>query len=103
VGERSGLSEAASIIDVVEEALNRYNKYRSPEATAELAGVSGDTIKVIFKGSFKNTCGFIDWIEDLRYILEDYGVDSCIEEIRETEDGAVALFRVKSINLEKKN
>ena len=97
------MNESVGIADFVEKALNRYNKYRRPEAAAELAGISGCNIIIIFKGSFKNTCGFIDWIEDLRYILEDYGVDSCIEEIRETEDGAVALFRVKSINLEKKN
>ncbi len=98
-GERFMLSKVREAID---KAIREYNKYRSPEATAEVIGFSSEKLNIIFKGIFKNTCGFIDWIEDLKYILEKYGVITSIEKIVETYDGAIVLFRVKSINLKTK-
>ncbi len=86
---------------LVLEAIGMYNRYREPEAHAELVSinmVSGEfTIK--FQGSFVTTCGLYDWIEDLRYILEELGLNVVLEKVIEPENPLenwrIAIFRVR--------
>lgn len=52
-------------------AINRYNMYRSKEANARLISIEGGKITVEFTGSFCYSCGFYDWIDDLKYELMD--------------------------------
>ena len=50
--------------------------------------------KLSFKGSFCETCGFYDYFDDLRYILEDnYGRKTVIESFLEVPCGAEVEFK----------
>ncbi len=79
-------------------AIETYNRYRSPEATAEIISYNNNVLTVRFKGSFCYTCGINDWIEDLKYVLEDHGIEAeIVEIIEESENTRLASFRIKSI------
>ncbi len=83
---------------LVEQAINLYNRFRAPEAVAKLVDIHGDRITVKFEGNFCKTCGINDWVEDMKYVLEDLGVDAELVEIREPElpeDYRVGVFRIK--------
>lgn len=56
---------AGTLREAVEEALQRYNAFRAPEARAELLELSGNVATVRFTGSFCRTCGVYDYFEDL--------------------------------------
>ena len=87
----------------IAEAIEEYNRYRSPEAIAEIIDYKDKDLTVRFAGSFCFTCGINDWIEDLKYVLEDHGVEAeIIEIIEENETGRVAKFRVRKIALGKR-
>ena len=77
---RCGHSE---VEDIVKKAIDEYNRYRSPEANAELVdlNLSRGTLLVRFAGSFCMTCGLIDWIEDLAYIIEDHGIKAKLMDV----------------------
>ncbi len=88
------------IPDEVIDAIKNYNKYRSPEATAEIISYKDDVLTVRFTGSFCFTCGVNDWIEDLKYVLEDYGVEAEITEIiEESETSRIARFNIRKIGV----
>ncbi|MEB2836432.1 MAG: hypothetical protein GSR80_001593 [Desulfurococcales archaeon] len=72
--------------EAVRRAIDRYNAYRAPEARAELVSLSGRKLVVRISGSFTETCGVNDWIEDLVYTLEDEGVKARIVKIIEPEN-----------------
>lgn len=83
---------------LVEQAISLYNRFRAPEAVARLVDIHGNRITVKFEGSFCKTCGINDWIEDMKYVLEDLGVDAELVEIREPglpEDHRVGVFQIK--------
>lgn len=81
--------------DVVKKAIELYNRYRSPEAQAELVSVLGEEVVLVFRGSFCKTCGVLDWIEDFCYVVEDLGLECKLESATELEEGAwAAKFRV---------
>ena len=79
----------------IEMAIEKFNKYRYPEAFARLEEVSSKTIRVSFEGIFKETCGFYDYFEDLLVFLDELGIDAWIEEIQETEEGADVIFSLE--------
>jgi len=84
----------------VEEAVSLYNRYRKPEAEAVVEDLSGDTVRVVFRGSFCRTCGIRDWVEDFKYILESLGVENDLVEYIEPEDDEytrIGVFRIKAI------
>ena len=75
------ISDTATYLPVdVREAARRaaelYNRYRAPEAEAEVVMVAGDLIVVVFRGPFCVTCGADDWVEDYKYVLEDLGAEA---------------------------
>ena len=86
---------------LIDEAIERYNRYRSPESTARLVRIEGDRVIVYFDGSFCLTCGINDWVEDLVFVLEDLGVEAELVEVIEPEDPfsdetwRIGVFRVR--------
>ncbi len=86
------------------EAIKTYNRFRSPEARAELVSIGDDKITVRFTGSFCETCGIRDWVEDLVYVLEDHGVEAELAAYIEPpgdEDSRIGVFRIKGLLKEK--
>jgi superoxide reductase len=81
-----------SLRKMVEEAIEEYNKYRSPEATAKLVSMNGKILRIEFLGPYCRTCGFYDYFEDFVYVLEDFGTKSQIDEVEETDNGAIVTF-----------
>lgn len=59
-----------SLEDAVVEAINEYNKYRSPEAKAKLVKISEKELILDFEGTFCRTCGVYDYFEDFIYELQ---------------------------------
>lgn len=77
-------------------AIEEFNKYRVPEVKAKLISFKGGTFLVEFTGSFCETCGFYDYFDDFRILIEDnYGLKTEIKEIEEIYEGAVVKFEVK--------
>jgi superoxide reductase len=73
-------------------ALEEFNKYRVPEVKARLDSIKDDALVVEFTGSFCETCGFYDYFDDFKFILDDHGVTAAIDEIEEIYEGAVVWF-----------
>lgn len=84
----------------IEEAVRRYNMYRSPEAVAEIIKEENGKVYIVFSGRFCHTCGVTDWIEDLAYEMRDLGLDARLVEVLELEgsdeDYRIGVFEVKS-------
>ena len=80
----------------LKESISEYNKYRTPEATAKLVSIDNNNLKIEFKGHFCFTCGFYDYFDDLRFLLEDNNIISEIVKIDEIDQGAVVTFKIKS-------
>jgi len=83
------------IKSLIEKAIEKYNKYRSPEATAKLVSFSEKSFVVEFSGSFCKTCGFYDYFDDFRIVLGEFGIKVKIKEIRETEAGGIVKYEVE--------
>jgi len=84
----------------VSEAICEYNRYRGAKARAELLSFDGARAVVKFKGPFCYTCGVLDWVEDLKYLMESMGLRAEVEEVVEPRDPQeawrVAVFRLVS-------
>jgi hypothetical protein len=78
---------------LVLKAIEGYNRYRSPEATARLVGVEKDGFVIEFEGAFCLSCGVRDYFEDFIYELEDLNRNYRAE-IKETEQTGSQSFRV---------
>ncbi len=61
---------------VLTEAIETYNEYRSPMATAALVESDADSFVVRFEGPFCRMCCDYDYVEDLIYELEAFGLDA---------------------------
>lgn len=88
---------SVSVRDAVERTIRKYNRYRSPEATAELLELKGNRAVVKFSGPFCWTCGVTDYVEDFVYELadvSDFEVAISELEFREDEDAIVAEFEI---------
>lgn len=88
-----------SYIEKIGKAIEEFNKYRSPEANARLISRDVKSFIVEFTGPFCTTCGFYDYFDDLRIILEDSKLKSEIKEIEETDEGAIVKFNLINIRL----
>jgi hypothetical protein len=80
--------------DLVSRAIEVYNKYRSPEATAKLVEAEKDGFIVEFKGPFCQSCGVNEYFEDLIYDLEAINC-SLRAEIKAIEPLGPQSFRVQ--------
>ena len=52
-------------------ACENFNKYRNPEATAELVKIDKRSFIIDFNGSFCLSCGVRDYFEDLIFEIKD--------------------------------
>ncbi len=84
----------SSFNEKIGKAVEEYNKYRSPEATARLVSWSEGSFVIKFTGPFCNTCGFYDYFDDLIILLEDLRLKSRIVEIEEIDQGAIVKFKI---------
>ncbi len=88
--------------NIAKKALEDYNKIRAPEAVAKLLKIEENLLYIEFSGSYCETCGLYDWIEDFKYVLEDLGVKADIINVIEPEDPRddrrIGVFRVNDIN-----
>jgi superoxide reductase len=76
------------------EAIREFNKYRIPEIKADLACFEDKAFYIKFTGTFCETCGFYDYFDDFRILLEDdYGSETKITEIEEIHRGALVKFQ----------
>lgn len=93
----SGAGSRPDLHRKLAEAVETYNKYRSPEAQCRLEGVSEDEVVVRFWGPFCLTCGVIDWVEDFIYTLKEVGVEAQISDVeyRAGEMYLVARLKLK--------
>jgi hypothetical protein len=75
-------------------AIEVYNRYRSPEATAKLLKLEKNGFTIEFEGGFCHSCGVQDYLEDFIYELK--GLSSDIEvEIQEIEQTSPQGFKVQ--------
>ncbi|MEM2986785.1 MAG: hypothetical protein QXV60_01630 [Nitrososphaerota archaeon] len=77
----------------IERVIEEYNKYRVPEAEARLISFDKEYLKVEFKGSFCYSCGFYDYFDDLKILLEEKGLKTKIINIKEINEGAIVTFK----------
>jgi hypothetical protein len=84
------LSTKEKIVEIIDE----FNKYRAPEAKAKLVSQGENSFKIKFKGSFCGTCGFYDYFDDYRILLQEIGIETKIREIEEIDEGAIVIFEI---------
>jgi hypothetical protein len=98
LGRRLRLSDRLN--KVVRDAIKKYNRYRSPEAIVRLLYIKNNEMAVFIEGSYVNTCGLYDWLEDLKYVLEEFNVNVQISKVLEPEDPAeewrIAIYRINT-------
>lgn len=77
-------------------AVEEFNRYRSPESTARLISSGKKSFRIEFTGPFRHTCGFYDYFEDFRIILERAGPKTSTGKVEEMENGAEVEFEVEN-------
>ena len=77
-------------------AIDEFNKYRAPEAKARLISQDENSFRIEFTGSFCHTCGFYDYFDDYRVLLQETGIETKIREITEIDEGAIVIFEMIS-------
>lgn len=71
-------------------AVEKFNKYRSPEANAEVIEIKGDKVLVKITGIFCVSCGVFDYFEDIA--IE---ADAEILGYQGLEDGFLVEYKIK--------
>jgi hypothetical protein len=84
----------AHLNDLVSRAIEVYNRYRSPEATAKLVGMEKDGFIIEFEEPFCQSCGVNDYFEDFIHELETMSKSFRVE-VKETEPAGPQSFRVR--------
>ncbi|AFK21185.1 hypothetical protein E6P09_15255 (plasmid) [Haloferax mediterranei ATCC 33500] len=79
----------------LDEAIETYNEYRSPMATAELIDYAADTFVVEFEGPFCRMCCDYDYFEDLIYELAALGEEPSTIDISEISYEGTERFVVR--------
>ena len=72
--------------EAIQNAIEEYNKYRSPRATVKLLNYSKKEIEVEIKGTFCRSCGMEDYFIDLVYELEREGINAELLGFEKVED-----------------
>ncbi len=86
----------AHLNELVLRAIEVYNRYRSPEATAKLVGMEKDSFVIEFEGAFCLGCGVRDYFEDFICELEDLSRNFRVK-IKETKQAGPQSFRVQYV------
>ncbi|WP_290900185.1 GNAT family N-acetyltransferase [Ferroglobus sp.] len=71
----------------LKEEIEKFNRYRSPEAHAELLEFEKRRAKVLFTGPFCVSCGIYDYFED---VIVD--LNAKVERFEEFEEGFVVTY-----------
>ena len=83
----------------VEKTIEEYNKYRRPVAIAKLKDFEDDVAVIEISGTFCQTCGIYDYLEDFIYEM-DRVTDKYEAEIQRYErvdtNRFIVHYRVKS-------
>jgi len=87
---KSGTNLKAAVLRAIEV----YNMYRSPEATAKLVALEKDGFVIDFEGSFCISCDVRDYFEDFIYELETINKQFRAE-LAETKPTGSQNFRVQ--------
>ena len=80
--------------EIVLKAVEVFNRYRSPEATARLVRMEQDGFVIEFEGPFCLGCSVRDYFEDFIYELEDVEGGFRVE-MKETEPAGSQSFKVR--------
>jgi hypothetical protein len=88
------VTAGTNLKDAVLRAIEVYNRYRSPEATAKLVALEKDGFILDFEGSFCISCGVRDYFEDFIYELETINKQFRVE-LAETKPTGSQSFRVQ--------
>ena len=80
--------------NIIEDAIREYNKYHSPEANTKLVSMSEKSFKIEFTGTFCYTCGFYDYFDDYKILLQEKGLKAIIGEINEGDEKAIGTFEI---------
>tara|TARA_B100001971_G_C17973623_1_gene423691 strand:+ start:58 stop:288 length:231 start_codon:yes stop_codon:yes gene_type:complete len=72
-------------------AINNYNKYRSPEAVAELISFKDNKVIMKFSGHFRYTCCVNDYFDDF---VEECGNKIKIKEIKDKKKHYLVEFNI---------
>ncbi len=95
LGNRMEGFTGTNLNELVLRAIEVYNRYRSPEATAKLVGMEKDGFVIEFEGPFCLSCGVRDYFEDFIYELED--IRAFKVEMKESEPTGPQSFRVRYV------
>ena len=79
-------------VKLIERAVEEFNRYRAPEARAEILQVYHNIAIIKFSGSFCMSCGVYDYFEDLLWI-SDLSVE--ILGFEEIEDGFAVKYLIR--------
>lgn len=82
-------------VNTISKIIEEYNKYHAPEVRARLSNYDKQSYCILFTGSFCYSCGFYDYFDDFKYLLEDHGIHTLINQITETDTGAYVSFKHK--------
>ena len=88
------MNRLRNLRNIIENAIGEFNKYHSPEANTKLVSMSDKSIKIEFTGTFCHTCGFYDYFDDYKILLEEKGLKAVIGEINEGDEKAVVTFEI---------
>jgi len=80
------------LTEILEKAIEKYNKYRAPEAIARVLEINEDSFLVEFRGPFYYTCGFYDYFDDFKYVLLDLGLRVEVVSVKEIGEGAIVEY-----------
>jgi len=84
----------SELVKLVLRAVEVYNRYRSPEATAKLLKLEEDGFTIEFEGSFCQSCGVQDYFEDFIYELKSLN-NNIKAEIQEIDQTNPQSFKVQ--------
>ncbi len=88
------MNRLRNLRNIIENAIGEFNKYHSPEANTKLVSMNDKSIKIEFTGTFCHTCGFYDYFDDYKILLEEKGLKAVIGEINEGDEKAVVTFEI---------
>ncbi|MEM0361461.1 MAG: hypothetical protein QXY36_02185 [Sulfolobales archaeon] len=89
------MSEGNPLHVIVEKAIEMYNRLRGVESQARLIELRKDgTLVVEFSGTFCMSCGVVDWVEDLAYVIKSMGLEAKLVEYIEPEGPDVYFKRL---------
>ena len=86
--------EKDSVFDKIAKGIEKFNKFRNPEARAELVSIAENQILIRFSGHMCYTCGTYDYFEDLLYEIRDLGVEIRIKDWQMENESYLVLYEI---------